>query len=375
MQRAPPKAEASGGAFCPAGKLPLPDGFSKFLFLTAANGQYNSSMNRFCRKLKVLLLYSVLAVVIAVGCFAAYPALTSRAEHGSAGYSGILRVWQIDSFEGGRGSRASFLNRAARIFEEKNEGTLILVTAHSVQSAANAVAEGNIPDMVSYGVGAEFAGDIALPLDGYDFSYAQVGGKTHAYPWCRGGYFLFTAEGDFSDVSAENTVISQGGSLPEIAAYCAGMTGDFEFESSVSAYVSLINGKYEYMLGTQRDVYRFTTRQFSFRAKPLEGFSDLWQYISVCTDDAKKYNTCLAFLDCLLSDEVQGMLPQIGMMSEERSVYDSSVPAMQDGEAAHPLRSVNAFLSASSLEDLRASARLALNGDKIGAKNLENYLL
>lgn len=69
------------------------------------------------------------------------------------------------------------------------------------------------------------------------------------------------------------------------------------------------------------------------------------------------------------------MLPQIGMMSEERSVYDSSVPAMQDGEAAHPLRSVNAFLSASSLEDLRASARLALNGDKIGAKNLENYLL
>ena len=345
------------------------------MFLTAADGQYNRSMKSFRRKLNSIVLYLLLAAVIAVGCFAAYPVLTSRAEHGAAEYGGILRVWQIDSFEGGRGSRASFLNSAARIFEEQNEGTLILVTAHSVQSAANAVAEGNVPDMVSYGVGAEFAGDIALPLDGYDFPYAKIGGKTYAYPWCRGGYFLFTAEGDFSDVSAENTVISQGGGLPEVAAYYAGLTGDFAFESSVEAYISLISGKYKYMLGTQRDVYRFTTRQFSFQAKPLAGFSDLWQYISVCTGDAKKYNACLALLDCLLSDEVQGMLPQIGMMSAERAVYDSSVPAMQEGEAARPLRSVNAFLSASSLDDLRGCARLALNGDKNGAKNLENYLV
>ena len=351
------------------------NGESDFSFLTAAGRQYNSFMKSFRRKLKNLLLYVLLAAVVAVGGFAAYPALTSRAERGAAEYGGILRLWQIDSFEGGRGSRASFLNRAARIFEEENEGTLVLVTAHTAQSAANSVAEGNVPDMISYGAGAGFVGDIVLPLNGYSFPYAQIGGKTYAYPWCRGGYFLFTAEGDFSDASAENTVISLGGNLAEAAAYCAGLTGEIAAESSVKAYVSFIGGKYKYMLGTQRDVYRLTTRQFSFQAKPLGGFSDLWQYISVCTGDAKKYDSCLAFLDCLLSDEVQSMLPQIGMMSAERSVYDSSVPAMQEGEAVLPIRSVSVFLSEASLEELRANARLALSGDKNGAKNLENYLI
>lgn len=350
-------------------------GKNKILFLSPHNGKYNSSMRNIRRKLKSALLYCLLAAVIAVGCFAAYPALTSRAERGAAPYGGILRLWQIDSFEGGRGSRASFLNRAARIFEKENEGTLVLVTAHTAESAANAIAEGNIPDMVSYGAETEFAADIALPLDGYSFPYAQIGGKTYAYPWCRGGYFLFTSEGDFSDVSAENTVISQGGVFPEAAAYCAGFSGQFAAESSVKAYVSLIGGKYKYMLGTQRDVYRLTTRQFSFRAKPLEEFSDLWQYISVCAADAKKYNACLAFLDCLLSEEVQAMLPQIGMMSAAFEVYDSSLPAMQEGEKIRPLRSVNAFLSEASAADLRECARLALLGDKNGAKSLENYLL
>ena len=345
------------------------------MFLTAADGQYNRSMRSFRRKLKYLSLYILLAAVVVIGCFAAYPALTSSAERDGAQYGGILRLWQIDSFEGGKGSRASFLNRAARIFEEQNVGTLVLVTAHTVQSAANSIAEGNVPDMISYGVGAEFVGDIVRPLDGYSFPYAKIGRDTYAYPWCRGGYFLFTAEGDFSDVSEENTVISQGGNLSEAAAYCAGLTGDFAFESSLKAYVSLINGKYKYMLGTQRDVYRFTTWQFSFQAKPLDGFSDLWQYISVCTEDAKKYNACLAFLDCLFSEQVQGMLPQIGMMSAIREVYDSSVPAMQEGEKVHPLRSVNLFLSAAALDDLRRSGMLALGGDKNGAKNLENYLL
>ena len=69
------------------------------------------------------------------------------------------------------------------------------------------------------------------------------------------------------------------------------------------------------------------------------------------------------------------MLPQIGMMSAAFEVYDSSLPAMQEGEKIRPLRSVNAFLSEASAADLRECACLALLGDKNGAKSLENYLL
>ena len=326
-------------------------------------------------KLKTILLYGIIIAVVLVGCFAAYPALTSRKESGGAEYKGILRLWQIDSFEGGRGSRASFQNGAARRFEAENKGIFILVTAHTLQSAENSISEGNIPDMISFGIGAEFAGDIARPLRGYTFPYSKIGKETYAYPWCRGGYFLFAAEGDFSDITPQNTVISQGGCLPELAAYCAGLNGDFPFESSLKAYVSLINGKYKYMLGTQRDVYRLITRQFSFQTEPLAGFSDLWQYISVCTDDPQKSEACAAFIAYLLSDDVQGLLPQIGMMSANRSIYDSSVPAMEEGETVRAEKSIYAFLSSEAIGELRSLALSALGGDKNGAKNLQNYLL
>lgn len=332
-------------------------------------------MKKFWKKVRFGALYILLAAVIMVGCFAAYPALTYRAGPKAAEYGGILRLWQIDSFEGGKGSRASFLNRAAKLFEEEHAGTLVLVTAHTKESAAAAVAEGNKPDMISFGAGTDFVGDIILPLRGRTFSSAQIGGETYAYPWCRGGYFLFTTEGDFSDVSDENTVLSSGGGMTEVAAYCAGLRGDFRAEQSVRAYATLLGGKYKYMLGTQRDVYRFTSREVAFQAKPLGGFCDLWQYISVCTQDSGKYSACMDFIGKLLSEEVQHMLPQVGMMSVEYSVYDASVPAMQEAEKQRPVRSLNAFLSEDALRAVRENAVLALQGDKNGAKNLENYLL
>ena len=107
-------------------------------------------------------------------------------------YSGILRVWQIDGVEGGKGARAAFLSRAAKIFEEENEGVFVLVTAHTKESAQNAVENGDVPDVLSFSGACDFAADIAVPLSGMEWSASQIGGKTLAYPWCRGGYFLFS---------------------------------------------------------------------------------------------------------------------------------------------------------------------------------------
>lgn len=332
-------------------------------------------MKNLWKHVKLLILCILPIAILLFACLAAYPVLTVRSEKDAKGYSGILRIWQIDNFEGSTGSRSAFINRAARSFEAVNEGTLILVTAHTEQSAASSIAEGNIPDMISFGTGADFVGDIAQPLRGYSFPYAQIGKETYAYPWCRGGYFLFaSAEGDFSDVSAQNTVIAQT-SLSEVAAYYADISGECTFESTLKAYVNFIGGEYKYMLGTQRDIYRLTARNFSFQAKALGQFSDLWQYISVCTEDALRYEACLRFIAHLLSEEVQKMLPQIGMMSAFYSVYDSSLAVMAEAEQIQPAHSVNAFISAQALDELHSNAQLALKGDKNGAKNLENYLI
>ena len=43
-----------------------------------------------------------------------------------ATYNGVLSLWQIDTFEGGKGSRKQFLLSVAREFEKENQGVLIL---------------------------------------------------------------------------------------------------------------------------------------------------------------------------------------------------------------------------------------------------------
>ncbi len=320
---------------------------------------------------------SLLLAALAAFCFIfAYPALTRSDAAFPVGYKGVLRLWHIDGFEGGKGSRASFLQRAAKTFERKNEGLFVMITAHTPESAANALAEGRMPDMISFGGDCGFVADIALPLEKYDCAAASAGGETYAAPWCRGGYFLFSADGGFSGVTAENTVISEGkGAFAAAAAALEGLRGDFAVLPSVQAYTALIAGKYKYMLGTQRDVQRFRVREFSVQAKPLERFCDLWQYISVCTEDAGKYNACLDFIALLLSEEVQKGLASVGMLSPYFRIYGEEGGALAALEAVSPARTFPAFADESAREAFRDLAFSVLNGDENGAKKLENYLV
>ena len=291
-------------------------------------------------------------------------------------YSGILRVWQIDGVEGGKGARAAFLSRAAKIFEEENEGVFVLVTAHTKESAQNAVENGDVPDVLSFSGACDFAADIAVPLSGMEWSASQIGGETLAYPWCRGGYFLFSAEGDFSDVSAENTVFSVSENANVYAAaFYAGLQGDFMAEPTEKAYVSLINGKYKYMLGTQRDIYRFRARNFSVRAKALQGYSDIWQYAAVCRGRGGMSAAAQDFLRCLLSVEAQAELGIIGMMSVACKIYGAEETAMREAESVLPEKKPSAWLSENAFEQFRAEAERAVKGDKTSAKNLQNYLV
>lgn len=81
----------------------------------------------------------------------AIPALTAESTD-SPSRAGIVRLWNIDTFEGGKGSRTAFLNRVSAAYEKKHEGVYIMVSSYTAEGAAAALKEGHFPDMISFGI-------------------------------------------------------------------------------------------------------------------------------------------------------------------------------------------------------------------------------
>ena len=259
----------------------------------------------------------------------------------------VVRIWNVDTFEGGKGSRTNFLKRAASVVERKDEGVYYLISSYTLEGAQAAFEKGEAPDALSFGLGLSEYMEQSLTLP-----YMFAGGKTDwgclAYPWCRGQYMLFSLIDDFE--AEGSSVISNGGNnLPLVSAALEGIEG--EEHDSLSAYVEFLQGKYRYLLGTQRDYCRLVSRNASFYVKPLEEYCDLYQYFSILS--VEKERDCLEFLNVLLSQEMQDALSQIGMY-----------PVKGEGAKA----TVSVFSAGAALEELKA---IAGRGD---TKNLTKFL-
>lgn len=218
----------------------------------------------------------------------------------------VLRIWQIDGFEGGRGSRADYLQKAGNEYGEKY-GCYVTVTSLSSDAARLNLAHGNKPDIISY------------PAGMYGLENYITGGQV----WCNGAYCFLTLNGDFSDISADNTVMNAGKeNFVKAVSILCGISGCKE-EKPTGAYLKLIDGQYKYLLGTQRDVYRLKTRGVSFLVKPVSEYNDLYQNISVVSscpnkDTAKDY---ISFL----SDKSEN-ITALGLLGG-RTVYEDEMKA------------------------------------------------
>ena len=267
----------------------------------------------------------------------------------------IVELWHIDSFEGGKGSRAAFLKRTARKYEKAKDGVYIMVCSYTAEGAQQAIREGKCPDLLSFSCGLDGAAELCRRLP-YAFSGGELESGCFAYPWACGKYFLFSLDGDFSFVAADNLILSQGGGLVSCAAAAEGIFCE-NFAASTSAYVRFLNGDYQYLLGTQRDVCRFEARGTAVQRKEISAYNDLYQYISLTTDEESLEPACREFIDLLLSEETQGELSSIGMypLSECNASY-----------------TLSAFVSGAGREQADSLARAALkSGD---TKILKNYL-
>ncbi|MDE6585105.1 MAG: hypothetical protein K2K80_00285, partial [Clostridia bacterium] len=196
----------------------------------------------------------------------------------------VLNVWQIDSFEGGKGSRTAYLQNIADKFS-KDTSCYLMVKSISANAAKLNIENGTLPDIISYGAG----------ISGFE---NYIAGKEPYYTWCNGGYCILTLDttADFSDINAKNTIVNIGiENLSGAAALLCGLS-DAKTAKPTAAYVQLINGKFKYLLGTQRDIFRLKTREVSFAVKPIEEFNDLYQNISIITTNKQKYNLASQYI-------------------------------------------------------------------------------
>ena len=255
----------------------------------------------------------VILILVCIAFFLIFLCLYRKKDSANAvNESTALTVWQIDSFEGGKGSRAEFLQKLGNEFSKK-ESCYINVVSLSADAARLNLHNGNAPDIISYGAGM-------YGIESYVSEYSL---------WCRGSYCLFSLDtnSDFSDVTDKNTVINKGkDNFSNIAALFCGLQ-NAKVESSTGAYVKLINGEYKYLLGTQRDIFRLKTRDIAFSVKPITIFNDLYQAISITTkSESRAY--AQKYIDYILSKSE--MLSSIGMFMDGIKLYDNEMSVCEN---------------------------------------------
>lgn len=265
-------------------------------------------MNKILRKMKPFICFALCIIIcLTVWIISSVSGKSKALEEERF----VLKIWQIDSFEGGKGSRADYLQKIGDEYS-KESLNFVNVTSISADAARRNIESGTVPDIISYGAG--FYG-----LENLISDYSC---------WCYGGYCILSLDkkSDFTDCTAQNTVINMGkDNRADIAAIFLGLEAA-EFEKSTSAYVKLLNGDCKYLLGTQRDIFRLNTRGAQFSVKPVTEFNDLYQNISVISsgergEEGKKF---VSFLQSK-SESIKSL----GLFASGKRLYDNELKNLE----------------------------------------------
>ena len=280
----------------------------------------------------------------------------------------ILTLWHIDGFEGGVGSRASYLKKVSREFEKEN-GCLINVVSETAFDAKEKIKSGVLPDIISYSSGIGEAAGLIVELDKTVMSAGgEAGGRYYASSWAYGGYVVITHKGE----TVEKTVVSQGDTtFPVIAC----MLGEVDVRGATAlppqrAYERFIADKSARLIGTQRDIYRLKNKIDDFEITPVAGFTDLIQYVSVIagtdkTKIAKKFAAYLA------SDGQEGV-HTLGLMSGDKTYNIADNGLIDRLYSVNYDKTLPIFLSDETLNELNAQCEKYLSGGEADAEFIKN---
>lgn len=256
------------------------------------------------------LIYSIVSIVVIVVTVAFLRPSYTVFENKQTQI--VLKLWQIDSFEGGAGSRTSFLKRIANSFSKENKNVLFLVTSHTKESAENLICTGVYPDIISYGPCGLDIIDKVRVLDGVDVLDGGVQyKKRYAVSWCKGGYFHIKRGNGGNIIVSENVYNS---------AVVSAVLNKIDISSALItspqiAYENFIVKQNAELIGSQRDVIRLINRGVEFEATPLKNYNDLFQYVSIMSLDEERARLSEKFITYLLSEKSQKKLNEIKMLS------------------------------------------------------------
>lgn len=285
-----------------------------------------------------------------------------------AGYSGIIEIWNIDTFEAGNVSKVSLISNIAKEYQNKNKGIYFMVRNLTENECRNLLNAGEYPDLFSCGFG------VADSLKEYVKAYSNlnlglideplkdsvtVNNEILAVPWCKGGYFLITTKEKLEnanikaiDENLSAKVFSSGYTLKnkksekivysvafgnsnylmpqqavksynnsEVDLISNSYNKEHKDWTSYSAYCDFIAGNSVFLLGTQRDVYRMKNREKLGKAtdviiEQLANFTDLIQFMLLSkTLSGNKLIETEHFVNFLIQEKSQSMVSNSGLFS------------------------------------------------------------
>ncbi len=259
----------------------------------------------------------------------------------------FLKVWHIDSFEGGSGNRADFINKVAMDYHKNNSNIFIIVQTLNEEELESAIQAGDRPDIISFShhtanIFNAYLQELDVKVDVREdiLQYGQKGNKTYAVPWNMSGYCLIgnasvdsrvlqTLDYDTAysyDGGQYNYLVGMKGSYAQVAmnyntnAKCDLSSCDKEIfdKTPYQAYCDFVENKGAVLLGTARDFYRIKNRvslgnMAECKYVPLGKFTDLIQYMGVL--NSVNQLQAESFIEYMVSTQVQKSLSDIGLFS------------------------------------------------------------
>ncbi len=351
-------------------------------------------MNRRKKLFKTLLPIIVLAAAIA-GLVCLVPKLSSKEEETpQKHHEGIVELWNVETFEGGCGSRSAWLTARAAQFEKRHEGLYVHVSNLTTEQMEEKLNAGETFDVVCFSRGTgNIVQSYLQPYTGSTkdvkenlLSSGSVGNTTYALPVYAGSYFLFARKSqleqnvDLVATALTNVFQRKVGkhvyslqplicgftryNSPLSALAMSGGRGKILPDETVSQYEAyerfVANKTAVTLLGTQRDLYRLSQREKNGKIEALEcralaGYNDLVQYLAVSAQ-CEKTQCCMEFLQFVVSEQSQQTLVSLNLFSVLEQTYytvDRYVEAECGLESAYV---PNVFADETSVKTQRATA-------------------
>lgn len=350
------------------------------------------------RKFSILPLI-VVALVCVVALVWALPHLPITPQQQQiASYQGVLELWNVEAFEGGVGSRESWIVSKSAKFEKAHTGLFVHVTTLTEEQLITKLAEGQTFDLICFsrGVGnailqylTPFSGKVNNVKENYLVS-GQIDGQQYAMPLYSGAYCLFArAEQLPKDQLLQNALTQtytrkMGKNTVELQPLVCGFT---PYNSPLSA-LAMSGGKgraavseevtqyqaYEQfvanktavtLLGTQRDIYRLSQRESNGKIEqlafvPLGGYTDLVQYVGVSANVGDKATACVKYIEHLTSEETQSTLVNLSLFSVLTTSYYTAERYYACEQALGTAYVPNVFGNGEAITKQRQAAQMTL---------------